>query len=83
MQLRLALLATHNVRGERRKHAARRQKRRYLIDGMVQLAEHERLREQIVYQGACEHAEMLAHHRHRLAFFVVGLPHFAVGVLDV
>ena len=50
---------------------------------MVQLAHHERLREQIACQGAGEDAEVLAHHCYRVAFFVVGLSHFAVGVLDV
>ena len=83
MQFCLALLSAHDVRGKRREHASGGQKRRYLINGVLQLAEHERLREQIVDQGAGEDAEMLAHYRHRLAFFVVGLPHFAVGVLDV
>ena len=83
VQLRLALLGTHNVRGERGEHASRRQKCRYLIDGMVQLAHHERLREQIACRGAGEDAEVLAHHCYRVAFFVVGLSHLAIGVLYI
>ena len=71
------------MRGECGEHASRRQKRRYLIDGMVQLAHHERLREQIACQGAGEDAEVLAHYRHRVAFFVVGLSHLAIGVLYI
>ena len=83
VQLCLALPRAHNVRGERGEHASRRQKCRYLIDGMVQLAHHERLREQIACQGAGEDAEVLAHHCYRVAFFVVGLPHLAIGVLYI
>ena len=83
VQLCLALLGTHNVRGERGEHASRRQKCRYLIDGMVQLAHYERLREKIACQGAGEDAEVLAHHCYRVAFFVVGLSHLAVGVLYI
>ena len=83
VQLCLALLRAHNVRGERGEHASRRQKCRYLIDGMVQLAHHERLREQIACQGAGEDAEVLAHYCYRVAFFVVGLPHLAIGVLYI
>ena len=83
VQLCLALLRAHNVRGERGEHASRRQKCRYLIDGMVQLAHHERLREQIACQGAGEDAEVLAHHCYRVAFFVVGLSHLAIGILYI
>ena len=83
VQLCLALLRAHNVRGERGEHAFRRQKSRYLIDGMVQLAHHERLREQIACQGAGEDAEVLAHHCYRVAFFVVGLSNLAIGVLHI
>ena len=83
VQLRLALLRAHNVRGERGEHASRRQKCRYLIDGMVQLAHHERLREQIACQGAGEDAKVLAHHCYRVAFFVIGLSHLAIGVLYI
>ena len=50
---------------------------------MVQLAHHERLREQIACQGAGEDAEVLAHYCYRVAFFVVGLPHLAIGVLYI
>ena len=50
---------------------------------MVQLAHHERLREQIACQGAGEDAEVLAHHCYRVAFFVVGLSHLAIGVLYI
>ena len=50
---------------------------------MVQLAHHERLREQIACQGAGEDAEVLAHHCRRVAFFVVGLSHLAIGVLYI
>ena len=83
VQLCLALLRAHNVRGERGEHASRRQKCRYLIDGMVQLAHHKRLREQIACQGAGEDAEVLAHHCYRVTFFVVGLSHLAIGVLYI
>ena len=83
MQLCLALLRAHNVRSERGEHAPRRQKCRYLIDGMVQLAHHERLRKQIACQGAGEDAEVLAHHCYRVAFFVVGLSHLTIGVLYI
>ena len=50
---------------------------------MLQLAEHEWLREQIVYQRTGEDAEVLAHHCNRVAFFVVGLSHLAIGVLYI
>ena len=50
---------------------------------MVQLAHHERLREQIACQGVGEDAEVLAHHCYRVAFFVVGLSHLAIGVLYI